>query len=288
MGAHRLRFRNTAFRCYISAAKINFHIPINDLPRRSRALPRRNPAADEDPCHDGFVSRSLGQRPHRTRKLAVDVGRGHSRGNPARNCACSSRAITGRATPARICASRKSCAKCGASSAPKTSTLSVMTQNFDLTRGYFGGTRQVRLPDVFPPFLHREVPQYHGVVACEGSMFKSKFANALATMMIGSLGLASAQNRLSIGYGAEAGYMDPIVEKMCRRYCKDSARDYAKRRVSRVAKPARHLRRNWARTRLGHLSRAAPNTVKKCCAMRDGMATRQCLSLARSIHFGGR
>ncbi|HET6200157.1 MAG TPA: polysaccharide pyruvyl transferase family protein, partial [Candidatus Acidoferrales bacterium] len=100
--------------------------------------------------------------------------------------------------------------------------LGVMTQNLDLTRGYFAGTRQVRLPDVFPPFLNREVPQYHGVVACEGSMFKSKFANALATMMIGSLGLASAQNRLSIGYGAEAGYMDPIVEKMCRRYCKDS------------------------------------------------------------------
>lgn len=100
--------------------------------------------------------------------------------------------------------------------------LGVMTQNFDLTRGYFAGARQVRLPDVFPPFLNREVPQYHGVVACEGSMFKSKFANALATMMIGSLGLASAQNRLSIGYGAEAGYMDPIVEKMCRRYCKDS------------------------------------------------------------------
>jgi len=100
--------------------------------------------------------------------------------------------------------------------------LAVMTQNFDLTRGYFDGTRQVRLPDVFPPFLNREVPQYHGVVACEGSMFKSKFANALTTMMIGSLGLASAQNRLSVGYGAEAGYMDPIVEKMCRRYCKDS------------------------------------------------------------------
>ncbi|HVB08410.1 MAG TPA: hypothetical protein VNF00_05625 [Candidatus Acidoferrales bacterium] len=100
--------------------------------------------------------------------------------------------------------------------------LAVMTQNFDLTRGYFDGTRQVRLPDVFPPFLNREVPRYHGVVACEGSMFKSKFANALTTMMIGSLGLASAQNRLSVGYGAEAGYMDPIVEKMCRRYCKDS------------------------------------------------------------------
>ena len=100
--------------------------------------------------------------------------------------------------------------------------LSVMTQNFDFTRGYFGTARQVRLPDVFPPFLRREVPRHHGVVACEGSMFKSKFANALTTMMIGSLGIASAQNKLSVGYGAEAGAMDPLLARMCRRYCGQS------------------------------------------------------------------
>lgn len=100
--------------------------------------------------------------------------------------------------------------------------LSVLSQNFDLTRGYFEGTRQVKLPDIFPPFLFREVPRYHGVVACEGSMFKSKFANALTTMMIGSLAIASAENKLSVGYGAEAGYMDPTLEKMCRRYCGES------------------------------------------------------------------
>jgi polysaccharide pyruvyl transferase WcaK-like protein len=105
---------------------------------------------------------------------------------------------------------------------PENVSLSVMTQNFDATRGYFGGARQTHLPDVFPPYLHREVPQHHGVVACEGSMFKSKFANALTTMMIGSLALASAQNKLSVGYGAEAGHMDPLVAKMCARYCRDS------------------------------------------------------------------
>src|SRR5277367_3418545 len=100
--------------------------------------------------------------------------------------------------------------------------LSVMTQNFDLTRGYFGNAKQVHLPDVFPPFLHSEVRKNDGVVACEGSMFKSKFANALTTMMIGTLGIASAQNKLSIAYGAEAGDMDPLVQKMCSRYCRDS------------------------------------------------------------------
>jgi polysaccharide pyruvyl transferase WcaK-like protein len=100
--------------------------------------------------------------------------------------------------------------------------FSVMTQDFGRTKGCFEGTRQVHLPDVYPPFLFREVGQNHGVIACEGSMFKSKFANALTTMMIGSLGLASAENKLSVGYGGEAGHMDGLVESMCGRYVKDS------------------------------------------------------------------
>jgi polysaccharide pyruvyl transferase WcaK-like protein len=100
--------------------------------------------------------------------------------------------------------------------------FSVMSQNFEFSRGYFEGTQQVHLPDIFPPFLADEVPKHDGVVACEGSMFKSKFANALTTMMIGSLGIAAVQNKLSIGYGAEAGHMDPLVAKMCGRYCKNS------------------------------------------------------------------
>src|SRR5438046_7121227 len=31
--------------------------------------------------------------------------------------------------------------------------FNVMTQNFAHTKGYFEGTRQVHLPDVYPPFL---------------------------------------------------------------------------------------------------------------------------------------
>jgi len=100
--------------------------------------------------------------------------------------------------------------------------FSVMSQNFDFSRGYFEGTKQVHLPDIFPPFLANEIPKHDGVVACEGSMFKSKFANALTTMMIGSLGIAAVQNKLSVGYGAEAGHMDPLVAKMCGRYCRNS------------------------------------------------------------------
>src|SRR5258707_12946895 len=100
--------------------------------------------------------------------------------------------------------------------------FSVMTQSFDRTKGYFEGTNQVFLPDLFPPFLYRETRKNHGVVACEGSMFKSKFANALTTMMIGSLGHASPENKLSIGYGAEAGHMDKLISDMCARFVRDS------------------------------------------------------------------
>ena len=100
--------------------------------------------------------------------------------------------------------------------------LSVMSQNLDWSRGYFGDARQVFLPDIYPPFLFREVRQHHGVIACEGSMFKSKFADALTTMFIGALGIAAAENKLSVGYGAEAGYMNPMLEKMCARYCRRS------------------------------------------------------------------
>ncbi len=100
--------------------------------------------------------------------------------------------------------------------------FSVMTQNFDLTKGYFEGSRQVHLPDVYPPFLWREVHGHHGVIACEGSMFKSKFANALTTMMIGSLGLASAENKLSVAYGGDAGHMDDLIQWMCSRFTKES------------------------------------------------------------------
>ena len=100
--------------------------------------------------------------------------------------------------------------------------FSVMTQDSGRTKGYFEGTRQVHLPDMFPPFLYREVRKNYGVIACEGSMFKSKFANALTTMMIGSLGMASAENKLSVGYGGEAGHMDPLIENMCARYVSKS------------------------------------------------------------------
>lgn len=53
-------------------------------------------------------------------------------------------------------------------------------------------------------------------------MFKSKFASALSTMMAGSLGMASAEGKLSVGYGAEAGAMTPALQQFVRTQCAHS------------------------------------------------------------------
>ena len=98
--------------------------------------------------------------------------------------------------------------------------LSVMSQNFERSKGYFEGTNQVHLPDIFPPFLFDEVPKHHGVVACEGSMFKSKFANALTTMMI-ALGSA-VRNRGSAFRPLSPGMETSRVITSGRSRCADS------------------------------------------------------------------
>jgi len=100
--------------------------------------------------------------------------------------------------------------------------LSLLTIDPALSAGYFRGVRQVLLPTLFPKFLFDECAKHHGVIACEGSMFKSKFANALSVMMAGSLGLAAVEGKLSVGYGAEAGAMDEALRDLVRRRCRDS------------------------------------------------------------------
>jgi polysaccharide pyruvyl transferase WcaK-like protein len=100
--------------------------------------------------------------------------------------------------------------------------LTCMTFDPARTAGYFRAVRQVEMPQIFPPFLAEECPKHHGVVACEGSMFKSKFANALTVLMAGSLGMASVEGKLSVGYGAEAGEMDESLQAFVRKHCSQS------------------------------------------------------------------
>ncbi len=103
-----------------------------------------------------------------------------------------------------------------------------------LSRGYFRTVTQLHLPQIFPRFVFDTVHEVHGVIACEGSMFKSKFANALSTFMVGAIGCAVAENKLAVGWGGEAGGMDPSLEALVRRYCRDAlvmCRNQASREV---------------------------------------------------------
>ncbi len=100
--------------------------------------------------------------------------------------------------------------------------LTIMTTDPAGSAGYFRTVRQVEVPLLFPKFLFDECPRHHGVVACEGSMFKSKFSSALTCMMAGALGMANAENKLSVGYGAEAGAMTDSLADFVRDVCRDS------------------------------------------------------------------
>ncbi len=100
--------------------------------------------------------------------------------------------------------------------------LSITSVNPPLSAGYFRTVKQIELPTIFPKFLFDECPKHHGVIACEGSMFKSKFAGALTTFMAGALGMAAAENKLSVGYGAEAGEMAPSLRRFVEKSCKRS------------------------------------------------------------------
>lgn len=97
--------------------------------------------------------------------------------------------------------------------------ISVLTLNPKFSEPYYDDAVQVHLPFIFPSFLNRQVPQYDGVVATCGAMFTSKFSSVPSIMMIEALGIASALGKLSIAYGGEAGKMDTMLSRMCRRYC---------------------------------------------------------------------
>jgi polysaccharide pyruvyl transferase WcaK-like protein len=73
-----------------------------------------------------------------------------------------------------------------------------------------------------PLFLAAQLAACDGVVACEGSMFKSNFSDAISLVMLGGLGLAQATGKLAVGYGAEAAKMSAELETFARQYCHDA------------------------------------------------------------------
>jgi len=86
-------------------------------------------------------------------------------------------------------------------------------------------------------------------------MFKSKFANALTTMMIGSLGIASAQNKLPLATARKRATWTRWWRKCAGRFCRDSL-VITRNEESRTLLPNLVCRRNWEPTPLGPSSSA--------------------------------
>ena len=81
------------------------------------------------------------------------------------------------------------------------------------------GVEPVLFEGYVPDVVANAVDAYDGVIACEGSMFKSHFSDVLSAVMAAALGRARSAGKLAIGYGAEVGAMnsglrDFVVEQV--------------------------------------------------------------------------
>jgi polysaccharide pyruvyl transferase WcaK-like protein len=65
------------------------------------------------------------------------------------------------------------------------------------------------LSGFYPEIVAEEVMASHGVLACEGSTFKSTFSDVLTALMAGPLGAAARAGQPAIAYGAEVGELTP-------------------------------------------------------------------------------
>lgn len=92
-------------------------------------------------------------------------------------------------------------------------TFAALTLTDEWPRDVLGGVAHLPFDDYPPNVLASAVAGHHGVVACEGSMFKSKFSNVLSAFMAGTLGLAARADKLSVGYGAEVAAMDEDLSR---------------------------------------------------------------------------
>ena len=86
----------------------------------------------------------------------------------------------------------------------------------DLPAEVLADVRPRRFNGYFPEILTALVAEHDGVIACEGSMFKSNFSNVLSAIMAASLGMASRAGKLAVGYGAEVAPMDPPLAAFVR------------------------------------------------------------------------
>jgi polysaccharide pyruvyl transferase WcaK-like protein len=87
----------------------------------------------------------------------------------------------------------------------------------DRVRSDFASRTKIsRLAGYVPETIVEHALQHHAVVACEGSMLKSSFSNALSGIMSAALATMARRGQPAIGYGAEVAYMDSLLEDFVR------------------------------------------------------------------------
>ena len=100
--------------------------------------------------------------------------------------------------------------------------LSVMTMDEASTAVYFDGkVRQVQFSTLFFGDLLKACSEHHAAILCEGSTFKSKFADALTLYNCQAAGVMRAQGKPCFAYGSEVGDMEPYLERTVRDLCTD-------------------------------------------------------------------
>lgn len=80
---------------------------------------------------------------------------------------------------------------------------------------------KIELSTYFPDFIEGQMADVDGVIACEGSMFTSRFSDLLSATFAGAIGYAARQKRLAVGYGAESGKMSERLSDFVRDSCRD-------------------------------------------------------------------
>jgi polysaccharide pyruvyl transferase WcaK-like protein len=100
--------------------------------------------------------------------------------------------------------------------------ISVMSLDVAGTAPYFdANVRQIAFGTLFFGALYRACSEHHVVILCEGSILRSKFADALTLYNCEVAGVACAQGKPCIAYGSEIGEMDAFVADAARDLCSD-------------------------------------------------------------------
>lgn len=113
--------------------------------------------------------------------------------------------------------------------------FTVLTLDPDASRGFYPDDVALqRMSSVFFRDLLTACSSHHVGILAEGSCVTNVTSNVAALFFIAAAGILAAQDKPCIGFGVEAGPLNPWLERMVRRHC---------RRVLYAARTEESLRR---------------------------------------------